>query len=174
MVLWLIQGSGALCWPVTESSSSTMDWETAVQLQSVKECIRIYLSLSIPSQVDICYSLSGKYVCAVVKKIMKHQITEHLPQTGGFVFWLTLSQSSSLLEPGIPDCTVHNGWQWVIMSLLSLCIITMWWFYLLMGENGVWCILQVVLSRSHWIAVMISYIFCLFRKCTFCDNLFFP
>lgn len=68
MVLELMQGSGALCWPVVESSSSTVLCETAVQLQSVKECVRIYLPLSIPSQVGICYSLSGRWICAEVEK----------------------------------------------------------------------------------------------------------
>lgn len=31
-----------------------------------------------------------------------------------------------------------------------------------MGENGVWCVLQIVSSRSPLIVIMISYIFCLF------------
>lgn len=39
-----------------------------MKLQSVREHVRIYLPLSVPSQVHIGYSLSSKYICAEVKK----------------------------------------------------------------------------------------------------------
>lgn len=56
-------------------------------LQSVEECVRIYLPLSF--WLGICCSLRSKYMWAEEKNnTMKHQITKYFPETGAFVFRL--------------------------------------------------------------------------------------